>query len=276
MTPQRNLFGDVAPARTAAGAAGCRNRVRARPGRRAAPSVAVGLAAAGVGCVRLRRRASRRRDRHLLLAGSRPGVDGGATAPIGWPTSSVPPHRRSRWSPAINALSDEDEVDRAARRGCGLRRQLPRREPVQPRVEAQQASASPTGSPGSPALSPASRSSSVRRCTPARAPATCATGCGRWPVPATRTTLSRTSGELDRRHRDDGDRRENLVFSAGIAGNLLASEVVKALSGLSAPSLVGRILTVRLTDLHIEQHMVLRKPACPVCFPAPVSSTETA
>jgi bacteriocin biosynthesis cyclodehydratase domain-containing protein len=80
--------------------------------------------------------------------------------------------------------------------------------------------------------------------------------------------------ELDRRRRDDGDRRENLVFSAGIAGNLLACEVVKELSGLAAPSLVGRILTVRLTDLHIEQHAVLRKPACPVCFPSPISNPE--
>jgi molybdopterin-synthase adenylyltransferase len=73
--------------------------------------------------------------------------------------------------------------------------------------------------------------------------------------------------ELDRRRRDDGGRRENLVFSAGIAGNLVASEVVKELSGLAAPSLVGRILIVRLTDLHVERHAVLRKPGCPVCFP---------
>ena len=73
--------------------------------------------------------------------------------------------------------------------------------------------------------------------------------------------------ELDRRHRDDSGRRENLVFSAGIAANLVASEVVKELSGLAAPSLVGRILIVRLTDLHIERHAVLRKPDCPVCFP---------
>jgi len=72
--------------------------------------------------------------------------------------------------------------------------------------------------------------------------------------------------ELDRRHRDDGGRRENLVFSAGIAGNLMASEVVKELSGLAAQSLVGRILVIRLTDLRTDHHAVLRKPGCPVCF----------
>jgi adenylyltransferase/sulfurtransferase len=72
--------------------------------------------------------------------------------------------------------------------------------------------------------------------------------------------------QLDRRRRDDSAQRENLVFSAGIAGNLVASEVVKELSGLASPSLVGRILTLRLTDLCIERHAVLRKPDCPVCF----------
>ena len=72
--------------------------------------------------------------------------------------------------------------------------------------------------------------------------------------------------ELDRRHRDDSDRRENLVFSAGIAGNLLASEVLKELSGLAAQSLIGRILILRLTDLSTERHTVLRKPGCPACF----------
>jgi bacteriocin biosynthesis cyclodehydratase domain-containing protein len=73
--------------------------------------------------------------------------------------------------------------------------------------------------------------------------------------------------ELDRARRDDGWRRENLVFGAGIAAGLLGTEVVKELSGLAAPSLVGRLLTVRLTDLAVERHAVLRKPGCPVCFP---------
>jgi bacteriocin biosynthesis cyclodehydratase domain-containing protein len=72
---------------------------------------------------------------------------------------------------------------------------------------------------------------------------------------------------LDRRRSDDSGTRENLVFSAGIAGNLLGAEVVNELTGLAEPALVGRILTLRLTDLQIERHTVLRKPGCPACFP---------
>jgi adenylyltransferase/sulfurtransferase len=72
---------------------------------------------------------------------------------------------------------------------------------------------------------------------------------------------------LDRRRHDDGDRRESLVFAIGIAANLLGLEVLKELTGLAEPSLVGRILTVKLTDLAIARHTVLRKPWCPACFP---------
>jgi molybdopterin-synthase adenylyltransferase len=72
---------------------------------------------------------------------------------------------------------------------------------------------------------------------------------------------------LDRRRSDDSGTRENLVFSAGIAGNLLGSEVVNELAGLGEPALIGRILTLRLTDLSIERHTVLRKPGCPACLP---------
>jgi molybdopterin-synthase adenylyltransferase len=72
---------------------------------------------------------------------------------------------------------------------------------------------------------------------------------------------------LDRRKRDDSVRRENLVFGAGLAANLLGIEVLKELVGLGEPSLVGRILTVGLTDLNVQKHTVLRKPWCPACFP---------
>jgi hypothetical protein len=48
-------------------------------------------------------------------------------------------------------------------------------------------------------------------------------------------------------------------------------EIVKELTGLSEPSLVGRILTVRLTDLTVEKHSVLQKPWCPACFDLPES-----
>ena len=71
----------------------------------------------------------------------------------------------------------------------------------------------------------------------------------------------------DRRRRDDSPRRENLVFGAGLAANLLGLEVFNELTGLAEPSLVGRILTVGLTDLNVQKHAVLRKPWCPACFP---------
>ncbi|MGE3509958.1 MAG: TOMM precursor leader peptide-binding protein [Vicinamibacterales bacterium] len=71
---------------------------------------------------------------------------------------------------------------------------------------------------------------------------------------------------LDRRKHDDSDRRENLVFGAGLAANFLGLEVVKAVAGMSEPSLAGRLLTIRLTNLTIQRHSVLRKPWCPACF----------
>ena len=76
---------------------------------------------------------------------------------------------------------------------------------------------------------------------------------------------------LDRRKSDDSGRRQSLVAGAGIAANILASEVIKELSGLAEPSLVGRILTLHLTDLAVERHTVLRKPGCPACDSSPGS-----
>jgi len=74
---------------------------------------------------------------------------------------------------------------------------------------------------------------------------------------------------LDQRKRDDSSRRENLVFGAGLAANFIGMEIVKELTDLAEPSLGGRILTVRLTDLAVEKHSVLRKPWCPACFASP-------
>jgi molybdopterin-synthase adenylyltransferase len=70
---------------------------------------------------------------------------------------------------------------------------------------------------------------------------------------------------LDRQRSDGSGQRENLVFAASIAGNLVALEVMKALTGLAEPSLVGRLWTLRLTDLVTERHSVLRMPGCPAC-----------
>jgi bacteriocin biosynthesis cyclodehydratase domain-containing protein len=75
--------------------------------------------------------------------------------------------------------------------------------------------------------------------------------------------------QLDRRKQDDSGRRENLVFGAGLVANLLGLEVLKEITGMAEPSLVGRLLTIRLTDVTIERHTVLRKPWCPACFPTP-------
>jgi bacteriocin biosynthesis cyclodehydratase domain-containing protein len=72
---------------------------------------------------------------------------------------------------------------------------------------------------------------------------------------------------LDRSRSDGSGERENLVFAASIAGNLVGLEVMKALSGVAEPSLVGRLLTLRLTDLVTERHTVLRMPGCPACSP---------
>ena len=80
---------------------------------------------------------------------------------------------------------------------------------------------------------------------------------------------------LDNRKRDDSSRRENLVFGAGLAANFIGMEIVKELTDLAEPSLVGRILTVRLTDLAVEKHSVLRKPWCPACFEPQKGTKET-
>ncbi|MBZ5582407.1 MAG: TOMM precursor leader peptide-binding protein [Acidobacteriia bacterium] len=72
--------------------------------------------------------------------------------------------------------------------------------------------------------------------------------------------------ELDRRKQDDGCRRENLVFSAGAAGNLIGLEVLKELTGIAAPSLVGQIAVFDMLDLAVTKHVVLRKPWCPACY----------
>ena len=58
--------------------------------------------------------------------------------------------------------------------------------------------------------------------------------------------------QLDRRRHDDSDRRENLVFGAGLASNLVGLEVIKELTGLAEPSLTGRLLTIRLSTLAMQ------------------------
>jgi molybdopterin-synthase adenylyltransferase len=76
----------------------------------------------------------------------------------------------------------------------------------------------------------------------------------------------------DLRHQDESKTdtspyRENLAFGAGIVGNLLALQAFQALTG-TRPSTVGRILAVEFMTSTMSQHVVLRKPWCPACFPA--------
>ena len=78
---------------------------------------------------------------------------------------------------------------------------------------------------------------------------------------------------LDKRKHDESGARENFVFSADLAAGFVGIEVVKELTGYAEPSLTGRLLTIRLTDLAIERHTVLRKPWCPACFPNPSSGS---
>ena len=70
---------------------------------------------------------------------------------------------------------------------------------------------------------------------------------------------------LDRRKQDDSGRVENLVFSAGAAGNLMGLEVLKELTGIAAPSLVGKIAVFDLLEQAIAKHVILRVPGCPAC-----------
>ncbi|MEO8025227.1 MAG: TOMM precursor leader peptide-binding protein, partial [Bryobacteraceae bacterium] len=69
---------------------------------------------------------------------------------------------------------------------------------------------------------------------------------------------------LDERRSDDSARRENLPALAALAGSLLAGEAMKAVLGLAVPS-AGRLIVFDFLTFESTQHVVLRKPWCPVC-----------
>ncbi len=73
---------------------------------------------------------------------------------------------------------------------------------------------------------------------------------------------------LDERMEDDSGRTANTVFAQAAAGHLLALEAWKAVTGAAPPSAAGAIVTLDYLTLATERHLVLRKPWCPVCFPA--------
>lgn len=70
---------------------------------------------------------------------------------------------------------------------------------------------------------------------------------------------------FDRAKTDYGDRRENLVFGAGILSNMLGVEAINVLTGLADPALHGRLLVFDMYSLKLQKHVVLRKPGCPTC-----------
>lgn len=80
--------------------------------------------------------------------------------------------------------------------------------------------------------------------------------------PGSRFSLER---RLDQLRRDLGDRREAFAPAADILGGMMALEALNVLSGLAAPALDGRLITLDLRTLAQTKHTVLRKPGCPVC-----------
>jgi adenylyltransferase/sulfurtransferase len=81
---------------------------------------------------------------------------------------------------------------------------------------------------------------------------------------------------LDRRRRDDSDRRENHPFGVGAVGHLVGLEAVKCLTGLAPPSALGRIVILDFLALACRAHTVLRMPWCPACSPAAGAAGGTA
>ncbi len=76
--------------------------------------------------------------------------------------------------------------------------------------------------------------------------------------------------ELDSRYdeRDDlSGVRENLPFTAGIVGHLLALQAFQFIVGIR-PRSVGRVLVVDFLTSATSEHVVLRKPWCSACFSA--------
>jgi hypothetical protein len=61
---------------------------------------------------------------------------------------------------------------------------------------------------------------------------------------------------------------ENLNFSAGVLGNLAATEAFKSITGAGDYFAAGGILVVDVHHGRFEKHIVLRMPQCKSCCPA--------
>jgi molybdopterin-synthase adenylyltransferase len=73
---------------------------------------------------------------------------------------------------------------------------------------------------------------------------------------------------LDRRKQDDSSQRENLVFGAGLAANMLALEALREIIGLTPVPTQGKVVIFDLLDMSSSKHVVLRKPWCSACYSA--------
>lgn len=71
---------------------------------------------------------------------------------------------------------------------------------------------------------------------------------------------------LDRRKQDDSGRRENLVFANGFAANLVGLEALKFLTAVTSCATRGALVIANLVEMTMKRHVVLRHPRCPVCF----------
>jgi molybdopterin-synthase adenylyltransferase len=81
---------------------------------------------------------------------------------------------------------------------------------------------------------------------------------------------------LDYRKQDDSGRRENFVFAVGMAAQLAGLETLKYLTGIVPPATLGSILVFNVLETTVEKHTVLRHPKCPVCFPPEPPLSKTA
>jgi len=75
--------------------------------------------------------------------------------------------------------------------------------------------------------------------------------------------------ELEARYADQTDMsavRENLPFTVGAVGNLLALQAFQLIVGIR-PKSTGRVLVLDPFTTTLSEHVVLRKPWCSACFP---------
>jgi adenylyltransferase/sulfurtransferase len=80
---------------------------------------------------------------------------------------------------------------------------------------------------------------------------------------------------LDRRKRDDSDRRENHPFGVGAVGHLMGLEAVKCLTGIAEAAARGRVVILDFLTLGCRAHTVLKMPWCPACGPTAGAANGT-